>query len=109
MKLRMSSSSKPEECHPPPLPTSDVKLEPNVVPKTVKTINGYKTFLKSFGDWVEVVSKSGKVYYYNKRSLVNQWKKPEEWLKEEERLNSVSEIPIPELPPLPPEPEHQVP
>ena len=103
-KLRMSSSSKPEECHPPPLPTSDVKLEPNVVPKTVKTINGYKTFLKSHGDWVEVVSKSGKVYYYNKRTLVNQWKKPEDWLKEEERLNNPPSPPP--LPPDDPEPEN---
>lgn len=77
-----------------------------VVPKTVKTVNGVKTFLKTFGDWVEVVSKSGKVYYYNKRSLVNQWKKPEEWLQEEERLNAPPPLP-PELPatePFPPQP-----
>ena len=108
---RLRMSNKPEECvisNPHPLSTEDATSK--VVPKTVKTINGYKTFLKSFGDWVEVVSKSGKVYYYNKRSLVNQWKKPEEWLKEEERLNmNVSDIPIPELPPLPPEPDHQQP
>merc|ERR1719209_2657698 len=59
------------------------------------TVSGVKTFLKSFKDWVEVVSGSGKIYYYNKRSLVNQWKKPAEWLEEEERLN----------PPLPPPPD----
>ena len=51
------------------------------------TTSGVKTFLKSHGDWVEVVSGSGKVYYYNKRSLVNQWHKPAEWLAEEERLD----------------------
>ena len=50
------------------------------------TVSGVKTFLKSYKDWVEVVSGSGKIYYYNKRSLVNQWKKPAEWLEEEERL-----------------------
>ena len=47
------------------------------------TVSGVKTFLKSYKDWVEVVSGSGKIYYYNKRSLVNQWKKPAEWLEEE--------------------------
>ena len=67
----------------------------------VMTITGVKTFLKSFGDWVEVVSGSGKVYYYNKRSLVNQWKKPADWLAEEERLNP----PLPPEPSVPPPPE----
>ena len=81
-KMRMSKSD-------------DIKGD-KVVPKKVQTVNGLKTFLKRHGDWVEVVSKSGKVYYYNKRSLVNQWKKPEDWLLEEERLNN---------PPLPPQPE----
>ena len=74
-KMRMSSTKSDE---------SD-----KVVPKKVQTVNGLKTFLKRHGDWVEVVSKSGKVYYYNKRTLVNQWKKPEDWLREEERLNSL--------------------
>ena len=55
--------------------------------KQMMTTSGVKTFLKSHGDWVEVVSGSGKVYYYNKRSLVNQWHKPGGWLAEEERLN----------------------
>ena len=53
------------------------------------TVSGVKTFLKSYKDWVEVVSGSGKIYYYNKRSLVNQWKKPAEWLEEEEFLSSL--------------------
>ena len=88
-RQRLGGSSKPEEC-------SYKQSANGVVPKTVKTVNGVKTFLKTFGDWVEVVSKSGKVYYYNKRSLVNQWRKPEEWLAEEERLNAP--------PPLPPDP-----
>ena len=65
------------------------------------TTSGVKTFLKSHGDWVEVVSGSGKVYYYNKRSLVNQWHKPAEWLAEEDRLNP----PLPPLPSAPPPPE----
>jgi len=69
--------------------------------KQVSTLTGVKTFLKSYQEWVEVVSKSGKVYYYNKKTLVNQWKKPDDWLAEEERLN-------PPLPPeLPPVPESQ--
>merc|ERR1719410_2733555 len=76
--------------------TTDIKERDKVVPKKVQTVNGLKTFLKRHGDWVEVVSNSGKVYYYNKRTLVNQWKKPEDWLREEERLN---------IPPLPPQPE----
>ena len=102
-RMRMTgSSARPEECSadkpplPPPAPGSGA-----VVPKTVKTVNGLKTFLKCHGDWVEVVSKSGKVYYYNKRTLVNQWKKPEDWLKEEERLNTPPPAPAP--PPLPPD------
>jgi len=74
--------------------------------KQVATLTGLKTFLKSFGDWVEVVSKSGKVYYYNKKTLVNQWKKPDSWLAEEERLNP----PLPPEPsPLPPVPDSQPP
>ena len=92
-KLRMLN--KPEECPiNPPLQSSHAGA------KTVMTVNGAKTFLKSFGDWVEVVSKSGNIYYYNKRSLVNQWKKPQCWLEEEERLNA----PPPPLPPPPAEP-----
>ena len=51
------------------------------------TTSGVKTFLKCHGDWMQVVSGSGKVYYYNKRSLVNQWHKPAEWLAEEEQLD----------------------
>ena len=51
------------------------------------TTSGVKTFLKCHGDWMQVVSGSGKVYYYNKRSLVNQWHKPAEWLAEEEHLD----------------------
>merc|ERR1719430_661905 len=75
----------------------ETRLAPAPVPEgeQVMTVSGVKTFLKSFKDWVEVVSGSGKIYYYNKRSLVNQWKKPAEWLEEEERLN----------PPLPPPPD----
>ena len=75
--------------------------EEPVVAKQVQTLTGVKTFLQSFGDWVEVVSaKSGKVYYYNKRTMVNQWTKPEAWLAEEVRLNP----PLPEDIPPPPEP-----
>merc|ERR1712004_115939 len=72
--------------------------------KQVMTVSGVKTFLKSYKDWVEVVSGSGKIYYYNKRSLVNQWKKPAEWLEEEERLNPPLPPPPPETLPPPPEP-----
>jgi len=73
-------------------PSEDLRSRMNrpeepLVAKQVQTLTGMKTFLKSFGDWVEVVSKSGKVYYYNKKSLVNQWTKPVEWLAEEVRLN----------------------
>ena len=83
---------------------SDDKEGDKVVPKKVQTVNGLKTFLKRHGDWVEVVSKSGKVYYYNKRTLVNQWKKPEDWLREEERLNNPPLPPQPEPPQQPPQP-----
>lgn len=73
--------------------------------KKVLTVHGYKTFLKSFGDWSEVVSKSGKVYFYNKKTLVNQWKKPTQWLVEEEKLNEPPPLPPPLYqPPLPPPP-----
>jgi len=61
------------------------------------TKNGYKTFLKSYGDWSEVVSKSGKggkVYFYNKKTLVNQWKKPAEWIAKEEELNNLPSGPL---------------
>jgi len=77
----------------------------NTDSKKVLTVHGYKTFLKSFGDWSEVVSKSGKVYFYNKKTLKNQWKKPEEWLVEEEKLNQPPPLPPPAYqPPLPPPP-----
>ena len=100
IKKMRSQLNKPEECPiNPPLPSSQAGA------KTVMTVNGAKTFLKSFGDWVEVVSKSGNIYYYNKRSLVNQWKKPQCWLEEEERLNA----PPPPLPPPPAEPPAQPP
>merc|ERR1712083_285976 len=58
----------------------------------IKTVNGYKTFLKSFGDWSQVVSKSGKVYFYNKKTLVNQWKKPIEWLTSEDKINQSTPV-----------------
>ena len=99
---RMRMQNKPEEC--PinrPVPADSLQASRSGEAKTVMTVNGAKTFLKSFLDWVEVVSKSGKVYYYNKRTLVNQWKKPECWQEEEERLNA----PPPPPPPLPPPPE----
>ena len=82
--------------------------ETPIIPKQVMTLSGVKTFLKAFGPWVEVVSKSGKVYYYNKKSQANQWKKPDEWAEEEKRLNSIAAPPQPppetDQPPLPPEP-----
>lgn len=34
--------------------------------KTVMTVNRPKTFLTTFADWVEMVSLSGYIYYYNK-------------------------------------------
>ena len=82
--------------------------ETPIIPRQVMTLSGVKTFLKAFGPWVEVVSKSGKVYYYNKKSQANQWKKPDEWAEEEKRLNSIAAPPQPppetDQPPLPPEP-----
>ena len=83
--------------------------EEPLIPKQVQTLTGLKTFLKSFGDWVEVVSKTGKVYYYNKKAKTNQWKKPEEWLTEERRINAPPPLPEvyknikPEEPPMPTE------
>jgi hypothetical protein len=74
--------------------------EEPVVPKQVKTATGVKTFLKTFESWIEVVSGSGKIYYYNKKTRENQWKKPQDWVDEEMRLNP----PIPaeeEQPPIP--------
>ena len=95
IKRQRSVNSAPEEV--PRVPPVH-----GVVPKSVKTVNGVKTFLKTFGDWVEVVSKSGKVYYYNKRTLVNQWRKPDDWLSEEERLSAPP--PLPPDDPAPPAP-----
>ena len=100
-KMRLSSR-RPEQCSRNSSHFSKNQKSEIVVPLTVQTVNGIKTFLKRHGDWVEVVSKSGKVYYYNKMTLVNQWKKPDDWLQEEERLNNLQPPP---LPPLPPEPE----
>ena len=107
---RLRMQNKPEECPiNPPLPVENSSKPAGA--KTVMTVNGAKTFLKSFGDWVEVVSKSGKVYYYNKRTLVNQWKKPECWLEEEDRLNAPPPPPLPppaetvSQPPQPPPPD----
>lgn len=83
-------------------PKSTVSATDN---KKVLTVHGYKTFLKSFGDWSEVVSKTGKVYFYNKKTLVNQWKKPTDWLAEEDKLNQPPPLPPPLYqPPLPPPP-----
>jgi len=85
----------------------EIRLAAPPVPegKQVMTVSGVKTFLKSYKDWVEVVSGSGKIYYYNKRSLVNQWKKPAEWVEEEKRLNPPLPPPPPQsAPPPPPEP-----
>ena len=103
IKKMRSQLNKPEEC-----PINPPLSSRQTVAKTVMTVNGAKTFLKSFGDWVEVVSKSGNIYYYNKRSLVNQWKKPQCWLEEEERLNATPPPPPP-LPPPPAEPPAQPP
>jgi len=106
---RMRMVPKADEPPPnPPLPPDLVTGVGGVVPQKVLTVTGYKTFLKSFGDWVEVVSKSGKVYFYNKRTLVNQWKKPEEWLKEEERLNAPPPPLPPDLPNQPPLPDDKL-
>lgn len=86
---------------PAPQPERGSLAEP-IVPKQVKTVTGVKTFLKSFGDWIEVVSKSGKVYFYNKKTQQNQWKKPQEWVDEERRLNPPLPDVEPEKPPPPP-------
>jgi len=104
-KMRMGIKSDNNVINPPlPIDIDDTE----VVPQKVLTVTGYKTFLKSFGDWVEVVSKSGKIYYYNKRTLVNQWKKPDEWAKEEERLNAPPPPLPPDLPDQPPPPDDKL-
>ncbi|XP_048772729.2 WW domain-containing adapter protein with coiled-coil-like isoform X3 [Ostrea edulis] len=38
-----------------------------------------KPALRTCGDWSEHVSSSGKQYYYNTRTGVSQWEKPEDW------------------------------
>lgn len=35
---------------------------------------------RRYADWTECVSSSGKRYYYNQRTGVSQWEKPEEWM-----------------------------
>ena len=85
----------------PKQPNASTLAEP-IIPKQVQTVSGIKTFLKSFGDWVEVVSKTGKVYFYNKKTQSNQWKKPQEWVDEERRLNPPLPEPEPDQPPPPP-------
>ena len=69
-----------------PAQRSAAREEP-IVPKQVKTATGVKTFLKTFESWIEVVSSSGKIYYYNKKTRENTWKKPQAWVDEEMRLN----------------------
>ena len=90
-----------------------VREEP-IVPKQVKTATGVKTFLKTFESWIEVVSSSGKIYYYNKKTRENTWKKPQAWVDEEMRLNP----PIPaydmasaadDQPPMPPTMPEEIP
>uniref|UniRef100_H2ZIN8 WW domain-containing protein n=1 Tax=Ciona savignyi TaxID=51511 RepID=H2ZIN8_CIOSA len=39
-----------------------------------------KGALRSFGNWSEHVSSSGKIYYYHNKSEVSQWEKPKEWI-----------------------------
>ncbi|XP_022324511.2 WW domain-containing adapter protein with coiled-coil-like [Crassostrea virginica] len=38
-----------------------------------------KPALRTCGDWSEHVSSSGKQYYYNTRTGVSQWEKPDDW------------------------------
>ncbi|XP_031627948.1 WW domain-containing adapter protein with coiled-coil homolog isoform X2 [Contarinia nasturtii] len=39
-------------------------------------------------DWSEHVSSSGKKYYYNCKTEISQWEKPNEWLDKEDRMLS---------------------
>lgn len=35
--------------------------------------------LRSFGDWSEFLSSNGKIYFYNRKTEIAQWDKPDEW------------------------------
>ena len=35
--------------------------------------------IRSFGEWCEFLSSTGKIYYYNCKTEKAQWEKPDEW------------------------------
>uniref|UniRef100_A0A8R1HIJ2 WW domain-containing protein n=1 Tax=Caenorhabditis japonica TaxID=281687 RepID=A0A8R1HIJ2_CAEJA len=40
---------------------------------------------RTFGVWTEQMSSSGRMYYYNKKTEISQWDKPQEWREFEEK------------------------
>lgn len=35
--------------------------------------------IRTFGEWSEFMSSTGKIYYYNSKTEKTQWGKPDEW------------------------------
>lgn len=60
-------------------PASLQNLPPVIVPAS------YNVKKTHFGDWKEVTSSSGKVYYFNTVTEESQWVKPKDWKNWEER------------------------
>ena len=49
--------------------------------KVIKIVNGKPT-LDVQGDWALFQSSSGKKYFFNMKTMTNQWTKPEGWIEE---------------------------
>ncbi|CAF1006514.1 unnamed protein product [Rotaria magnacalcarata] len=48
-----------------------------------KALKDTKKPLRSFGDWSEFKSSTGKTYFYNSKTEVSQWEKPKGWLPDD--------------------------
>ena len=49
--------------------------------KVIKIVNGKPT-LDVQGDWALFQSSSGKKYFFNMKTMTNQWTKPDGWIEE---------------------------
>ncbi|CAF3033847.1 unnamed protein product [Rotaria socialis] len=58
-----------------------------------KTVKDTKKPLRSFGDWSEFKSSTGKTYFYNSKTEVSQWEKPKGWLTDELNRTNCSSTP----------------
>ena len=72
---------------------------PAPVPERRRVIVNGKPSLAICGDWALFASSSGRQYYFNLKTLVNQWHRPPEWCDVEAGI-STNPNPTPPLPNL---------